>query len=184
MCEHYAGIIAGIYIVRASAASISFSLPSHNGFQASPSQITGVSGCSYYRIGWPYLLIVSQAPSRSQMKSSSPMLILQCHMSPLSLSLSSAIVFAWYGTRLLPLHHGTDLSSSSREVLYTKDAQPFLISGSGTLGWDQVNPYLAFGFPRSQISPQVSANLVEPGENALVLHTGYFGDSFADWCVF
>jgi alanine-glyoxylate transaminase / serine-glyoxylate transaminase / serine-pyruvate transaminase len=30
---------------------------------------------------------------------------------------------------------------------------------------------------------QVSANLVEPGENALVLHTGYFGDSFADWSV-
>jgi hypothetical protein len=25
-----------------------------------------------------------------------------------------------------------------RDVLYTKDAQPFLISGSGTLGWDQV----------------------------------------------
>lgn len=30
---------------------------------------------------------------------------------------------------------------------------------------------------------QVAANLVEPGENALVLHTGYFGDSFADWYV-
>jgi len=50
-----------------------------------------------------------------------------------------------------------------REVLFTKDAQPFLISGSGTLGWDQV-----------------SANLVEQGENALVLHSGYFGDSFAE----
>ena len=53
----------------------------------------------------------------------------------------------------------------AREVLYTKDAQPFLIAGSGTLGWDQV-----------------AANLVEPGENALVLHSGYFGDSFEDWC--
>lgn len=53
-----------------------------------------------------------------------------------------------------------------REVLYTKNAQPFLISGSGTLGWDQV-----------------AANLVEPGENALVLHSGYFGDSFQDWYV-
>jgi len=50
-----------------------------------------------------------------------------------------------------------------RDVLHTKDAQPFLISGSGTLGWDQV-----------------ASNLVEPGENALVLNTGYFGDSFAD----
>ncbi|OAX38983.1 PLP-dependent transferase [Rhizopogon vinicolor AM-OR11-026] len=45
----------------------------------------------------------------------------------------------------------------------SSDAQPFLIAGSGTLGWDQV-----------------SANLVEPGENALVLHSGYFADSFAD----
>ncbi|GAB7361444.1 hypothetical protein MBLNU230_g1500t1 [Neophaeotheca triangularis] len=43
------------------------------------------------------------------------------------------------------------------------DAQPFIISGSGTLGWDQV-----------------AANLTEPGDNALVLHTGYFADSFAD----
>jgi alanine-glyoxylate transaminase/serine-glyoxylate transaminase/serine-pyruvate transaminase len=42
-------------------------------------------------------------------------------------------------------------------------AQPFVISGSGTLGWDIV-----------------AANLVEPGENALVLSTGYFGDGFAD----
>ncbi|KAJ5281857.1 hypothetical protein N7478_007229 [Penicillium angulare] len=40
-------------------------------------------------------------------------------------------------------------------------AQPFIIAGSGTLGWDLV-----------------SANLIEKGENALVLNTGYFGDSF------
>ena len=53
----------------------------------------------------------------------------------------------------------------TREVLYAGEgAQPFLISGSGTLGWDQV-----------------AANLVEEGEEALVLHSGYFADSFADW---
>jgi len=51
----------------------------------------------------------------------------------------------------------------TREVVRTTSAQPFLISGSGTLGWDQV-----------------SANLVEPGESALVLNAGYFGDGFAD----
>ncbi|KAI0272689.1 PLP-dependent transferase [Gloeopeniophorella convolvens] len=51
----------------------------------------------------------------------------------------------------------------TRDVVKTTSGQPFLISGSGTLGWDQV-----------------SANLVEPGESALVLNTGYFGDSFAD----
>ncbi|KAG9076877.1 hypothetical protein FS749_011302, partial [Ceratobasidium sp. UAMH 11750] len=50
-----------------------------------------------------------------------------------------------------------------RQVLYTKDGQPFLVAGSGTLGWDMV-----------------ASNLVEPGEDALVLHSGYFGDSFAD----
>lgn len=42
-------------------------------------------------------------------------------------------------------------------------SQPFVISGSGTLGWDLV-----------------AANLAEPGEDVLVLHTGYFADSFAD----
>lgn len=52
-----------------------------------------------------------------------------------------------------------------RKLFQTTDsaAQPFIISGSGTLGWDQV-----------------ASNLAEPGDNALVLHTGYFGDSFAD----
>ena len=42
-------------------------------------------------------------------------------------------------------------------------SQPFVISGSGTLGWDMV-----------------AANLVERGDDVLVLHTGYFADSFAD----
>ncbi|CAN8103542.1 unnamed protein product [Discula destructiva] len=52
-----------------------------------------------------------------------------------------------------------------RKLFQTTDpaAQPFVITGSGTLGWDLV-----------------AANLVEPGENVLVLTTGYFGDSFAD----
>ncbi|KAI9886882.1 MAG: hypothetical protein M1823_001318 [Watsoniomyces obsoletus] len=42
-------------------------------------------------------------------------------------------------------------------------SQPFIVSGSGTLGWDMV-----------------SSNLLEQGDSVLVLHTGYFGDSFAD----
>ncbi|KAI5289159.1 hypothetical protein KEM52_000889, partial [Ascosphaera acerosa] len=42
------------------------------------------------------------------------------------------------------------------------DSQPLLVAGSGTLGWDIV-----------------AANLVERGDDALVLHTGYFADSFA-----
>ncbi|KAF4126366.1 alanine-glyoxylate transaminase / serine-glyoxylate transaminase / serine-pyruvate transaminase [Geosmithia morbida] len=52
-----------------------------------------------------------------------------------------------------------------RQLFQTTDpsAQPFVISGSGTLGWDLV-----------------SANLIEAGESALVLSTGYFSDSFAD----
>lgn len=52
-----------------------------------------------------------------------------------------------------------------RDLFQTKNSasQPFVIAGSGTLGWDLV-----------------AANLVEPGEDVLVLHTGYFGDSFAD----
>lgn len=42
-------------------------------------------------------------------------------------------------------------------------SQPFIVAGSGTLGWDMV-----------------AANIVEPGDDVLVLHTGYFADSFAD----
>ncbi|APA16049.1 hypothetical protein SS1G_10169 [Sclerotinia sclerotiorum 1980 UF-70] len=42
-------------------------------------------------------------------------------------------------------------------------SQPLVVSGSGTLGWDLV-----------------AANLAEPGDEVLVLHTGYFADSFAD----
>lgn len=65
--------------------------------------------------------------------------------------------------------------------MFTSTGQPFLISGSGTLGWDQVLLYRRQNpsFPSHLF--QVAANLVEAGENALVLHTGYFGDSFADW---
>lgn len=52
-----------------------------------------------------------------------------------------------------------------RQVLQTSNpnSQPFIISGSGTLGWDQV-----------------ASNISEPGDDVLVLHTGYFADSFAD----
>lgn len=52
-----------------------------------------------------------------------------------------------------------------RDLFQTKNpkSQPFLIAGSGTLGWDLV-----------------AANLVEPGEDVLVLHSGYFADSFAE----
>lgn len=31
-----------------------------------------------------------------------------------------------------------DAIRMTREILYTQTAQPFLIAGSGTLGWDQV----------------------------------------------
>jgi alanine-glyoxylate transaminase/serine-glyoxylate transaminase/serine-pyruvate transaminase len=52
-----------------------------------------------------------------------------------------------------------------RKLFQTSDpaSQPFVLSGSGTLGWDLV-----------------SANLAEAGEDVLVLHAGYFADSFAD----
>ncbi|KAA1117744.1 hypothetical protein PGT21_021942 [Puccinia graminis f. sp. tritici] len=51
-------------------------------------------------------------------------------------------------------------------LLYTSveaGSQAFVVSGSGTLGWDMV-----------------AANLVERGERVLVLSNGYFGDAFRD----
>ncbi|KAI9756404.1 MAG: hypothetical protein M1815_003665 [Lichina confinis] len=58
-----------------------------------------------------------------------------------------------------------DVLSMLRKLFQTNDpaSQPFVVSGSGTLGWDMV-----------------AANLVEPGDEVLVLHTGYFGDGFAN----
>lgn len=52
-----------------------------------------------------------------------------------------------------------------RKLFQTSDpaSQPFVLSGSGTLGWDMV-----------------ASNLVEAGENVLVLGSGYFSDGFAD----
>lgn len=52
-----------------------------------------------------------------------------------------------------------------RKLFQTENpaSQPFVLSGSGTLGWDQV-----------------ASNLAEPDDEVLVLHTGYFADSFAD----
>jgi alanine-glyoxylate transaminase/serine-glyoxylate transaminase/serine-pyruvate transaminase len=48
-----------------------------------------------------------------------------------------------------------------REVFFCPDGQPFIVAGSGTLAMDMAG-----------------ANLVEPGDKALVVNTGYFGDRF------
>ena len=48
-----------------------------------------------------------------------------------------------------------------RDVFLCPDGQPFVIAGSGTLAMDLAG-----------------ANLIEPGDRALVVNTGYFGDRF------
>jgi alanine-glyoxylate transaminase/serine-glyoxylate transaminase/serine-pyruvate transaminase len=48
-----------------------------------------------------------------------------------------------------------------REVFVCPDGQPFIIAGSGTLAMDIA-----------------ASNLVEPGDKALVVNTGYFSDRF------
>jgi alanine-glyoxylate transaminase/serine-glyoxylate transaminase/serine-pyruvate transaminase len=54
---------------------------------------------------------------------------------------------------------------SLRVLFHSTDAgaQPFVIAGSGSLGWDIC-----------------SSNLIEAGEKVLTLHTGYFSDSFKE----
>ena len=49
-----------------------------------------------------------------------------------------------------------------RQVFLCPDGQPFVVAGSGTLALELA-----------------AANLVEPGDRALVVNTGYFGDRFA-----
>ena len=44
-----------------------------------------------------------------------------------------------------------------REVFFSPDGQPFILAGSGTLAMDSAG-----------------ANMVEPGDRALVVNTGYF----------
>lgn len=48
-----------------------------------------------------------------------------------------------------------------RDVFLCPDGQPFVVAGSGTLAMDLAG-----------------ANLIEPGDTALVINTGYFGDRF------
>jgi len=48
-----------------------------------------------------------------------------------------------------------------RQVFLCPEGQPFVIAGTGTLAMDSAG-----------------ANLVEPGDRALVVNTGYFGDRF------
>lgn len=50
-----------------------------------------------------------------------------------------------------------------RKVVMSETAQPFVVAGSGTLGWDMM------------------VNLIEQGDEVLVLNTGYFGSHFAEW---
>jgi alanine-glyoxylate transaminase/serine-glyoxylate transaminase/serine-pyruvate transaminase len=50
-----------------------------------------------------------------------------------------------------------------REVFLCPDGQPFIVAGSGTLAMDIAG-----------------ANLVEDGDKALVVNTGYFGDRYGD----
>jgi alanine-glyoxylate transaminase/serine-glyoxylate transaminase/serine-pyruvate transaminase len=50
-----------------------------------------------------------------------------------------------------------------RVLFQSPDGQPFLVAGSGTLAMDLAG-----------------ANLTEPGDRALVVNTGYFGDRFGD----
>ncbi len=50
-----------------------------------------------------------------------------------------------------------------RKVVISETAQPFIVSGSGTLGWDMM------------------VNLIEQGDEVLLLNTGYFGSHFAQW---
>ena len=49
-----------------------------------------------------------------------------------------------------------------RDVFLCPNGQPFVLAGSGSLAMDMA-----------------AANLIEPGDRALVVNTGYFGDRFA-----
>mmetsp|Transcript_25372 Transcript_25372/g.55128 ORF Transcript_25372/g.55128 Transcript_25372/m.55128 type:complete len:478 (+) Transcript_25372:84-1517(+) len=61
------------------------------------------------------------------------------------------------------INHFGETLELLREIFLTKVGQPFVVAGSGTLGWDMF-----------------AAAYLEPGDSVLVLNTGYFGDRFAE----
>lgn len=59
-----------------------------------------------------------------------------------------------------------DTLGKLREVFLSgAGSQPFVMAGSGSLGWDMI-----------------TANCTVPGERAVVISTGYFGDRWVDVC--
>ena len=50
-----------------------------------------------------------------------------------------------------------------KQVWHCPDGQPFVVAGTGTLAMDMAG-----------------SNLIEPGDNALVISTGYFGERYAE----
>ncbi|KAH8927633.1 PLP-dependent transferase [Atractiella rhizophila] len=81
---------------------------------------------------------------------SDPVLYANAHPSVSHMSLDFGKVFG-------------DCIRMTRQLLYSQTAQPFLVAGSGTLGWDMV-----------------ASNLLSDGDEVLLLNTGFFGDCFAD----
>ena len=58
---------------------------------------------------------------------------------------------------------GRTLHNVKRAFL-ADDGTPFVVAGSGSLGWDMLG-----------------ANVVEDGDEVLVISQGYFGDAWAEW---
>lgn len=61
---------------------------------------------------------------------------------------------------------GRALDGLKQVFLAPEDSQPFVVAGSGTLAMDMA-----------------AANLIEPGDRALVVNTGFFSDRFAAICA-
>lgn len=53
-----------------------------------------------------------------------------------------------------------------RKVIMSTTAQPFIVSGSGTLGWDMI------------------CNLIEKDDQVLVLSHGYCGFQISEWYAY
>eukprot|EP00011_Vannellida_sp_DIVA3-517-6-12_P009281 CAMPEP_0114631822 /NCGR_PEP_ID=MMETSP0168-20121206/14613_1 /TAXON_ID=95228 ORGANISM="Vannella sp., Strain DIVA3 517/6/12" /NCGR_SAMPLE_ID=MMETSP0168 /ASSEMBLY_ACC=CAM_ASM_000044 /LENGTH=390 /DNA_ID=CAMNT_0001843405 /DNA_START=1 /DNA_END=1173 /DNA_ORIENTATION=- len=56
-----------------------------------------------------------------------------------------------------------DTLKQVRDVFLADDGQPFVVAGSGSLGWDMI-----------------TANCTLPGDHAVIVNTGYFGDRWGD----
>lgn len=73
-----------------------------------------------------------------------------------------------------------------RSVFLTEKGQPFVLAGSGTIALLPLEELSSYQLHHLGTLgwDMAACNLLQKGDKALVVNTGYFGDRFGEWCAF